>query len=426
MAVTTQTQWNRLSELAGKLNAMTADSAPPLQPKPVLHGADAIVIHIEVCGRHGVGRHVQMMFDGEPNILSIRSANLYGGQQEFGDLALCISHEDKSRDAVFCRVLNAVGETTVKRIFCMPYNADDARTAIALKEIFGVPLCTYVVDDQNVCADGIPDHLMRELLAKSRLRFAISPEMSTVYGLKYGCRMWYMPAPAPVGLVPSRLVVPPPGADARHGIIIGNIWGARWVELLRNTVRDSGVTLTWYCNGEFRWLPCGKQDLIADSIMPRDPLPEDALIQTLRTARFAVVPSGVLDESDDRRFIAQLSLPSRIPYMMAVSHIPILVLGSRDTGAAHFVEQFGIGVVAGYERKAFVEAVDYITRPEVNLEMRRKALALAGRFTDVGVAEWIWQSLARGEPTDRRYEDLMPPQRPDLSSLLSIRCTPDS
>ncbi|MGA2771777.1 MAG: hypothetical protein ABSG26_13270 [Bryobacteraceae bacterium] len=426
MAVTIDTQWDNLRELAHKLNAMTADSARPLEPKPVLHGADAIVTHVEVCGCHGVGQLVQMMFDGEPNILSIRSANLYGGRQEFGGFDLCISHEDKSRDAVFCRVLDAVGQTTVKRVLCIPYYADDVRTAIALKEIFGVPLCTYIMDDQNVCADGIPDDLMSELLAKSQLRLAISPEMSTVYGLKYGCRMWYMPALAPVGLVPSRLVAPPPEADARHGIIIGNIWGERWVELLRNTVRDSGVTLTWYCNGEFRWLPCGKEDLIADSIMPRDPLFGEPLAQALRNTRFSVVPSGVLDESDDRRFIAQLSLPSRIPYMMAVSHIPMLVLGSRDTGAAHFVEQFGIGAVAGYEKEAFVEAVDYITRPEVNLEMRRKALALAGRFTDVGAAEWIWQSLARGEPVDGRYEDLMPPKRPDLSRLLSPRRAPDS
>jgi hypothetical protein len=426
MAVTTHVQWDNLRELADKLNAMTADSARLLQPKPVLYDADAIVTHIEICGRHGVGRLVQMLFDGEPNILSIRSANLYEGRQEFGGVGLCLSHEDKRRDAVFCGVLDAVGQSTVKRILCIPYFADDVRTALALKEIFGVPLCTYIMDDQNVCADGIPDDLMRELLAKSQLRLAISPELSTVYGLKYGCSMWFMPPLAPAGLVPSRLVAPPPEADARHGIVIGNIWGERWVELLRNTVRGSAVTLTWHCSGEFRWLPCGKQDLIADSIVPRDPLPEDALIQTLRETRFAVVPTGVLDESDDRRFIAQLSLPSRIPYMMAVSHIPILVLGSRDTGAAHFVEQFGIGAVAGYEKREFVEAVDYMTRPEVNLEMRRKALVLAGRFTDVGAAEWIWQSLARGEPIDGRYEDLMPPKRPDLSHLLSPLRAPDS
>ena len=54
----------------------------------------------------------------------------------------------------------------------------------------------------------------------------------------------------------------------------------------RNTVRDSGVTLTWHNSGEFRWLPCGKEDLIADSILPRDPLAEDVLIQTLRKTRW--------------------------------------------------------------------------------------------------------------------------------------------
>ena len=421
MAVPTDTHWKHLRELADQLNAVTADSAWSLEPKPILHDADAIVTHVEVCGRHGVGRLVQMLFDGEPSILSIRSANLYEGRQEFGSLDLCISHQDKSRDAVFCRVLDAVGQNTVKRILCIPYFADDVRTALALKEIFGVPLCTYIMDDQNVCADGIPDDLMRELLAKSRLRRAISPELSTVYGLKYGYRMWYMPPLAPAGLVPSRLVAPPRDADARHGIIIGNIWGERWVELLRNTVRDSAATLTWHSSGEFRWLPCGKEDLVADSILPRDPLPENVLIQTLRKTRFAVVPTGVLDQSDDRRYIAQSSLPSRIPYMMAVSHIPILVLGSGDTGAAHFVQQFGIGAVAGYEKRAFVEAVDYITRPEVNLEMRRRALSLAGRFTDVGAAEWIWQSLARGQPIDSRYEDLMPRERPDLARLLALR-----
>jgi len=104
---------------------MTADSAWSLEPKLILRDADAIITHIEVCGRHGVGRLVQMLFDGEPSILSIRSANLYEGRQEFGGLDLCISHQDKSRDAVFCRVLDAVGQNTVKRILCIPYFADD-------------------------------------------------------------------------------------------------------------------------------------------------------------------------------------------------------------------------------------------------------------------------------------------------------------
>jgi hypothetical protein len=68
----------------------------------------------------------------------------------------------------------------------------------------------------------------------------------------------------------------------------------------------------------------------------------------------------------------------------------------------------GIGVVADYDRQAFVDAVSYITRPEVNLEMRQRALVASGRFSDAGAAEWIWQSLARGQPIDLRYEDLVP------------------
>jgi hypothetical protein len=94
------------------------------------------------------------------------------------------------------------------------------------------------------------------------------------------------------------------------------------------------------------------------------------------------------------------------------------VLGDPATGAARFVRQFRIGEVVPYERNAFQNAVNQITIPEVNLAMRKNAFAVAGRFNEIGAAEWIWQSLARGEPIDQRYEDLMPKQRPDLSELI--------
>jgi hypothetical protein len=375
---------------------------------PILRDADVIISHVEVSDRHGVGKLLQMMFLDEPNIISIRSADLYDGKNELGDVAFCISHTDKSREAVFKQVLDQMGEHTVRRVLCVPYFADDVRTAIAIKEIYGVPMCTYIMDDQNVyCGDGIPDVLMRELLLKSRLALGISAQMCSAYRRKYGIKMWPMPPLAPGRLIPSRLNVPPSRPEM-HGVIIGNIWGQNWVDLLRTTVRDSGIRLSWYCNGEFRWLPCGRESLLDDSIIPCDPLKDDPLVEVLRDAWFAVLPSGLLDESDDRRFIAQLSLPSRVPYMMATSHIPILVLGSPQTTVARFVEQFGIGTVAAYERDSFSEAVRYIMQPDVNLAMRRRALAAAARFTDVGAAEWIWQSLALNRPIDARFDDMFP------------------
>jgi hypothetical protein len=408
-------------ELISQLRELLAGVPPAPAGKPsrhaVLHAADAIITHIEVNDQHGVGALTRKLFAGCPNILSVRSADYYNGEQGFGDRHFCLSHAEKTRDAVFQTTLNALGETTVARVLCIPYFADDVRNALAIKEIFGAPLCTYLMDDQNVCAGGIPDELMRELLAKSTLRLAISPELCVAYATKYGCRMHFMPPLVSAEYVQKQIQMPP---LSREGVIVGNIWGQRWLDLLRHTVRDSGITLRWYSNGNFRWLNCTREDLVRDSILPHEgaPLPDAQLVEILRSASFVVVPTGTLDDTDDRRFIARLSLPSRIPYVLATSHAPILVVGDRRTGAARFVEQYGIGAVTPYRQDAFREAADRILSPAINLAMRGNALASAGRFTDIGAAEWIWQSLARGQPLDRRYEDMMPATPPDLSDLV--------
>ena len=178
-----------------------------------------------------------------------------------------------------------------------------------------------------------------------------------------------------------------------------------FADLLRRTVQNSGVTLS-YPGGSS--LPGTRGKLASRWNLSDDRLDSDELVRMLRSMWFAVLPSGTMDESEDRRSIAEFSLPSRLVYLMCTSHIPVIVLGSRDTAAAHFVEQFGIGVVANYDRDSFLNAVHHISRPEINLAMRRRGFAAAGRFVDTGVGEWIWQSLAKGEPFDRRFEDLLP------------------
>lgn len=408
---------------ASAVTAAQANEATAL----TLADADAIVAHIEINDKHGVGALLQKLFGRYDNILSVRSRSFYEGRQEFGAHHLCISHANTGRDAVFQHVLEALGGTTVKRILAVPYFPDDVRTALALKEIFGAPLCTYLMDDQNLCADGIPDELMDELLAKSSLRLAISPELHAGYEMKYDYGMSYMPP-----VVSTRLILPhlnpAPAAllQARSGVIIGNIWGQRWLELLRRTVRASRVTLRWYCNGDFRWLPCAKETLAAEGILPHEgpALNDDELVQVLRQSAFAVVPSGTLDETDDRRFIAQLSLPSRIPYIMATSQVPVLVLGDERTAAARFVRDAGIGMLAPYDPAAFLAAVEAMTGAEQNVRMRAKAFSLAARFADIGAAEWIWQSLAHGGPIDRRYEDMLADRCADLRHLIAPRPQP--
>jgi hypothetical protein len=404
--------------LADQLLAMTADassSAPTHIPPPLARGLDAIVYAFEINDHHGVGVLVRRIFGEYDNVLSIHAKSLYGGHQDFGARYTRISNTDMTRDAVFKNVLESLGDASVNRVLCIPFLPDDALTAIAIKEAFGIPLCTFLMDDQNLCSDGISDQIMAELLSKSSLRLAISPEMCDGYERKYGCKVWFMPPLAPTHLIPHRLISPKlPATGEISPIILGNIWGQRWVELLRETVRDSGVTVRWHNNGEFRWLPCTKDELVRDGIRPQEgpPPSDEAMVEILRQTPFVLLPSGVLDESDDRRFIAQMSFPSRIPYILATSHTPILVIGHSETAAARLVTRLGIGMVVPYEREAFLRGVSWITRPDVNLAMRRASFLLSVRFADVAAAEWLWQSLAKGAPVDSRYEDLMPARTP--------------
>jgi len=404
-----------------------AESASASRPTLPLSNADAIVAHIEVNGRHGVGVLLERLFGRYPNILSIRSHDHFGGRQDFGDVALRIDHEIASFDEARRRVRRALGGNTVGRILAVPYYPADVLNALAIHELTGAPLAVYLMDDQNIAAGGIPDELMRRLLDRAALRLAISPELAAAYEAKYGVKFWLMPP-----VVPSRLILdrPLPAAEVlatpRRGVILGNIWGQRWLDKLRETVRDTGIRLAWHSTNHLRYLTGSAEELAADGIdIPAGaPLPDPELVDALRRTAFAVVPTGTLGEDDDRRFIALLSLPSRIPFLLATAHLPVLVVGHEHTAAARFVQDLGIGMVTPYDRARFAETVEAMTEPATNLRLRRRALAWAARFTDVGAAEWIWQSLERGEAFDLRYEDFMRRPRPEAAALAQGRQKP--
>jgi hypothetical protein len=375
---------------------------------------DVIVAHIEVNDRHGVGVMLERLFGSCPDILSIRSRDYFEGRQDFGIRSLCISHSDASSEAVLQTVRTALGDTRVDRIICVPFFADDVRSAIAIHEISGAPMCTYLMDDQNLYADGIPDELISALLEKSALRLAISGPLQSEYAQKFGFDFAFMPPVAPARLIPNELIDPAtPPLHHREAIVLGNIWGIQWVQALRHTLRTSGLKIRWCNHGDFSfWM---KENLDHDGfILHPDDESDEAIVDRLRHAAFSIVPSGMLDETDDRRFIAKLSLPSRIPFISATSHAPILVMGSPDTAAARFVTGTGIGTVVSYDPDAVQEAVLKLWEPDVNRAYREAALRLSHRLSDEGAADWIWQSLAKGARLDDRYENLFHNKAPGI------------
>jgi hypothetical protein len=374
--------------------------------------ADVIVTPCEINDFHGTGTLLLRMFPDSSSIVSLRTTSFYDGEQSFGAAKFCLPLAEASRSAISSWLKWYLGGTVVRRILTVPYMPADAALSIATKEMFHAPLCTYIMDDKNVCADGISDELMRELLAKSDLRLVIGPEMREAYEAKYGMKFWVVPP-----LVPEELLQPAPvpfanGNGIGRGVLLGNIWGQRWLDLLTETFRGSGFHIDWYCNTKNpSGLRYDRAQLERDGVRMMDPVAEANLPGVLAKYQFAVIPSDTLDGRSPAsvQAIAELSLPSRIPTVLATSHLPVLVLGHPQTCAARFVDRFDLGAVAPYESAAVRRAIEFLLQHETQATIRERAHALSRSFSAKGSAEWIWRSLAAGEAIDRRYEELMPP-----------------
>jgi hypothetical protein len=297
----------------------------------------------------------------------------------------------------------------VRRILAVPYGTDDLRTAIALHDLHGAPMCTWLMDDQNVAESQVPDSLMLELLQKSQLRLAISAEIRDAYEAKYGMRFGVVPP-----LVPAHRICPIVKTSStdrcrnNRGAIAGNIWSGAWLDVLRVAAKGCGLELDWFCPRGTRFMTATPAELAADGITFRGAVSEDELVSDVRERPFVVVPSGTLDANDDHPAISRMSLPSRITFVLAATNTPMLVLGSPETGAARFVVQRGIGITAPYEPSAIRKAVEHLLDPLVQQQMRERAASMASSFTTTGVREWLWRSLALGEPADDRFEVLFP------------------
>lgn len=374
--------------------------------------ADVVVTPCEVNELHGTGTLLLRIFKDSPSVISLRTSNFYDLPQNFGVANFCLPLAQASRSEVLSWVKWWLNTTSVRRVVCLPYLPADPVVGITVKELFNARLCTYIMDDKNVCTNGIPDSLMEELLAKSDLRLVISPEMREAYEKKYRLKFYLLPP-----LVSDELLRKTPlrqlnGVKPRRCVLIGNIWGQRWLDLLRNTIRNSGYQIDWYCNQKKpRALCFDRNELEQDGIRLLDPIPEVDLPAILAQYACAIVPSDTLDGKSppNVQAIAELSLPSRIPFVIATSHLPIVVLGHPATSAARFVDRFKFGAVVPYDADAVRTALERLSEPETQAAIRCRAAALSGSFSARGSSDWIWRSLEAGKACDLTFEKLMPP-----------------
>lgn len=380
--------------------------------------ADLIITPCEVNEQHGTGTLLLRIFPDSRSIISLRTSNFYDGRQSFGGAQLCLPLAQAARPEITSWLKWYLSGATIRRIVCLPYLPADVIVALTAKEMFDVPLCTYIMDDKNVCAEGISDGLMIEMLEKSDLRLVIGPEMRAAYEKKYQMKFWVMPPLVPDEIIRRAPVPTPDGVDHRRGVLLGNIWGQRWLEMLRKTFRGSGYQVDWYCNQKNpAALDFDRNEMEHDGIRLCAPIAEADLPEVLSRYAYAVVPSDTLDGQSPPavQAIAELSLPSRIPTMVTTSHIPVLVIGHPNTCAARFVSRFQLGEIAPYEPAAVQGAVERLLKAENQSIIRARAAKLSPSFSSRDSDEWIWRSMAAGQACDLRYEELMPPTPDGLS-----------
>jgi hypothetical protein len=291
----------------------------------------------------------------------------------------------------------------IRSVTCVPFYANELLISIAIKEAFGAKLCLWVMDDQNVAVNMIPDTIMRECLAKCSLRLFTHQELRLAYENKFGLQGHILPA-----VVPARLVADgplPPACDSNgSGALLGSFWDQSWFDRLCSVLQNCDVNIDWYGQNRSPWVKFPEEDLARARIRPFGLIPEDRLAVELRKYPFVIVPVGALDDQERNRGVASLSLPGRILFVAATSHTPVLIVGSEATCGARFVRQFGIGTVVPYEASAVAAAMDYLRRPDVQMEVRRNAAAIAPMLSDHGVGEWLAASIAQGSPLDNRFE----------------------
>jgi len=364
---------------------------------------DIVVTMNEINDRHGTGPLVKRIFAGRQGIFAIHSRDDWG-IHDFGDWHAKISQQGRSRADCFRSVLRVLGGKRVRSVVCVPFLEDELLTSIAIKEAFDAKLCLYLMDDQNVAANVIPDGLMREFLEKCSLRLVTHPELRLAYELKYKLPFYILPAVVPHQLVLTEPLAPVIPGDT-SGALLGSFWDQSWFDGLCAALRHCRCRMEWYGNNKSPWLKYSDEEMMAAGIRPMGLVPEPQLAAALRQYPFVMVPVGVLDDKDHNKGVASLSLPGRILFAAAAANTPVLVIGSEQTCGSRFVRHFGIGLTAPYEASHIGAAMERICRPEAQREMRSNAARIASLFSDSGIVEWLPASVDRGRPADARFED---------------------
>lgn len=395
----------------------TAPLAPADQKAPIADGItemiqaftsneplDVIVSPNEISFAHGTGVLLSRLLEGKTDFVALRSRNDYGGYQRISPKAAhVLPPGTMDRRVIFSLVGEWLKGVNVRQIICVPYFATDLTIAIAARAITGAPLGVWVMDDNCLKHDGISRELMGEALNAATARFAISAELKREYQTAFQKPFAIIPPLVTPKMVRTKPAETLPKSDAKI-VMIGNLWSPKILDQLSSTIAKAGINVHWHCENPDLW-----QASVPNSVLEKRGInlianrsPEE-IQRDVEEAKAIILPSDPGKVGNHETALGDMSLPTRLPFVMATSGTPVIVMARPGTAAGNFVERFKIGAVVPYDAKELKSVIGKLSTRKEQKRIRVNAAKHASDFSFDGAFDFIAATIADGGrwPDDR-------------------------
>ena len=376
---------------------------------------DLVVMANEISFAHGTGVLMSRILEEAPPFVLFRAFDHWGGAQVISPAGDFVLHQfGQPREVIADFIAARLGAYRVGHIVSIPYTREDVVMTLTAKAMSGSPLVAWIMDDNSVLNDGIPAHLMSELVEAADARFVISDAMREVYEAHYNRPFWVLPPLVARKFLRDSPSAPPAickrdnASDGQRpdGCIVGNIWHQAWLEQMLLGLEGLELNIEWYTSSnDLHFLSFTAEDLARSGVTICSDLSHAEIAARIEASRFVLVPSSSGNETDSHAAaIGRLSLPSKMPFNTATAGVPFLVLANCKSGAGDYVRQFGLGEVVNYRPEAIAAAVARLSNHETQDRIRRASFALCSVLDVTGLYDFLLSAARERRLPDDRFE----------------------
>lgn len=398
-----------LSESAANAMAAPLAELPLPSAKEMTHGlVDVVISPNEISFAHGTGVLLSRLLDGRSDIVAIRSRTNYGGEQRLSTRKIHVLPDGMSdRRGIFEQVSEWLAHYEVRSILCAPYFETDLMLAIAAQAVTGAPLGLWIMDDNCLETKGINRAVMAEAIERASALFAISNELKRRYQTEFRKAMAVLPPLVAPDMIRKEAS---PAAAGDKLVMIGNVWSADLLGRLCQVIKQAGLTVDWYASNPELWKHLySSTDLAKSGVNVVEGGDPDVVQKAVLSAVAVVVPSDPGDSGEHEKALGSMSLPTRMPFVVASAGTPLIVMGHQGTAAAGFVRRLGIGEVVPYDSEALTAAIRTLSKTESQNAIRQRAAEAAPKFSFEGAADFVFTTIhSDGRWPSERFENLFP------------------